>query len=100
MPKQRRTLGPKAKNISSKGAIAIAKPEMTLTGFEHSKKTQNLLSKLKENEGIKAEFGDIINSSRRSHSKHSAGQHSFREDLANPPSEGKSTQRSARENAF
>lgn len=40
MPKQRKILGRQtsAKNAASKASIRIAKPEMTLTGFEHSKK--------------------------------------------------------------
>ena len=39
MPKQRRTLGKNSKQIGSKGTIKIAKPEMTLTGFEHTQKS-------------------------------------------------------------
>ena len=39
MPKQRRTLGKKSKQVGSKGAIKIAAPEMTRTGFEHTAKS-------------------------------------------------------------
>jgi len=39
MPKQRRTFGKKGKQVGSKGSIKIARPEMTLTGFEHTGKT-------------------------------------------------------------
>lgn len=40
MPRQRKTLGRQSvsKNAQSKASIKIAKPDMTLTGFEHTAK--------------------------------------------------------------
>ena len=94
MPKQRRTLGKKSKQIGSKGNIAIAAPEMTLTGFEHT--AENLYMKKKLDAGsVRPEFQDIV-SSRKSRSRFS-GRDSFREDLQNPPSEGKSARSMTRD---
>ena len=46
MPKQRRTLGKNSKQIGSKGTIKIAAPEMTLTGFAHTKQSITMKKKL------------------------------------------------------
>ena len=63
MPKQRRTLGKKSKQIGSKGNIKIAKPEMTMTGFEHT--ASNLALKKKLDTGsIRPEFQDIVSSAK------------------------------------
>ena len=87
MPPQRRTLGKNSKQIGSKGSIKIAKPEMTLTGFEHTAKSIAMKKKL-DTGSIRPEFQDILSSARRSRSRMSRD--SYREDLQNPPSEGKS----------
>ena len=87
MPKQRRTFGKNSKQIGSKGNIKIACPEMTLTGFEHPSKTIAMKKKL-DTVSICSEFQDAISSGRRSRSRISLD--SFREDLQNQPSEGKS----------
>ena len=94
MPKQRRTLGKNSKNISSKGTIKIAKPEMTMTGFEHNQKTILMKKKL-DTGSVRPEFVDIMSSSRRSRSR--VSRDSFREDLQNPPSEGKSGRSTTRD---
>lgn len=98
MPKQRRTLGKNSKQIGSKGNIKIAKPEMTLTGFEHTAK--NLAEKKRLNAiDVRHEFADIISTpGRRSRSKDARD--SYREDLQNPPSEGKSGGRSTDREGF
>lgn len=96
MPKQRRTLGKKSKQVGSKGAIKIAAPEMTLTGFEHTAKSLAIKKKL-ETGSVRPEFIDVMSSSRRSRSRMSRD--SYREDLQNPPSEGKSG-RSTNRDAF
>lgn len=94
MPKQRRTLGKNSKNIGSKGTIKIAKPEMTMTGFEHNQKTILMKKKL-DTGSVRPEFVDIMSSSRRSRSR--VSRDSFREDLQNPPSEGKSGRSTTRD---
>ena len=94
MPEQRRTLGKNSKQIGSKGSIKIAKPEMTLTGFEHTAKSIAMKKKL-ETGSVRPEFQDILSSARRSRSRFSRD--SYREDLANPPSEGKSARSLGRE---
>lgn len=55
MPKQRRTLGKNSKQVGSKGNIKIAKPQMTLTGFEHTQSTLALKKKL-DTGSIRPEF--------------------------------------------
>mmetsp|Transcript_30403 Transcript_30403/g.40420 ORF Transcript_30403/g.40420 Transcript_30403/m.40420 type:complete len:159 (+) Transcript_30403:1411-1887(+) len=69
---------------------------MTLTGFEHTSKSIAMKKKL-DTGSIRPEFQDIISSSRRSRSRMSRD--SYREDLQNPPSEGKSG-RSTNRDAF
>lgn len=87
MPKQRRTLGKNSKQVGSKANIKIAKPQMTMTGFEHT--ASNLALKQKLDEGsVRPEFIDVMSSSRRHRSRVSGD--SYRDDLQNPPSEGKS----------
>ena len=94
MPKQRRTLGKKSKQIGSKGNIKIAKPQMTLTGFEHT--ASNLALKKKLDTGsIRPEFQDIVSSARRSRSR--VSRDSYRDGLQNPPSESKSARSTTRD---
>ena len=69
---------------------------MTQTGFEHTAK--NLAAKKKlATSNLRPEFQDVISSSRRSRSR--VSRDSYREDLHNPPSEGKSA-RSTNRDAF
>jgi hypothetical protein len=79
MPKQNRPFGKKGEQVAVKPAIKIAKPEMTLTGFEHSKKV------LKEKERLakkQIDMAETKSSSRRSRSHLS----SKSGDLRNPNS--------------
>ena len=96
MPKQRRTLGKNSKQVGSKGNIKIAKPTMTLTGFEHTQSNLNLKKKL-DTGSIRPDFQDIVSSARRSRSRASGDY--YRDDLQNPPSEGK-TDRSTTRDGF
>lgn len=94
MPKQRRTLGKNSKQVGSKANIKIAKPEMTMTGFEHTQSNLNLKKKL-DTGSIRPDLQDVV-SSRRSRSRYSA-RDSYRDDLQNPPSEGKSARSMTRD---
>ena len=67
---------------------------MTLTGFEHT--AENIYMKKKLDAGsIRPEFQDVV-SSRKSRSRIS-GRDSWRDDLHNPPSEGKSARSMTRD---
>lgn len=76
MPRQNRKFGKKGESVAAKPAIKIAKPEMTMTGFEHSKKTLRTKERLRR----KQEVQDGKSSSRRSRS------HASERDLRNPDS--------------
>ena len=79
----------RGKNASSKGNIKIAKPEMTAKGFEHTQENINAKKKLDSKVFHQSDL-DVLESGRRSRSRHSQNV-SYRDyDLANPPSEGKS----------
>jgi len=67
---------------------------MTLTGFEHTSKSLAMKKKL-DTAPVRPEFQDIISSSRMSRSRKSRD--SYREDLQNPPSEGKSARSTNRD---
>ena len=67
---------------------------MTLTGFEHTQSNLNLKKKL-ETGSIRPEFQDIVSSARRSRSR--VSRDSYRDDLQNPPSEGKSARSTTRD---
>ena len=65
-----------------------------MTGFEHTASNVALKKKLDEG-SMRPEFQDVISSARRSRSKFSRD--SYRDDLQNPPSEGKSARSMTRD---
>ena len=81
MPKQNRPLTKKGKQAAPKPAIKIAKPEMTLTGFEHTKES------LKEKARLTRKS---IEHETKSESRRSRSQSVRSRDLRNPDSESES----------
>ena len=67
---------------------------MTLTGFEHTQSNLALKKKL-ETGSMRPEFQDVMSSARRSRSR--VSRDSYRDDLQNPPSEGKSARSTTRD---
>lgn len=84
MPKENKPKGKDKKAAPpAKPAIRIAKPEMTLTGFEHTKDNLKAKKKLDKQASTRAE--DLKSESKRSRSHRSASVRS--RDLRNPDSE-------------